>query len=223
MKRSTGLKIKRVLDFTAALTLLIVLSPVMLVVSSLVWFNFGFPILYRNPRIAQFAGTFQAYKFRSMRDLFDENGKPLPDEQRITRFSKKLRASSLDELPQLWNVLKGEMSLIGPRAMITDYLPYLDANEMRRLDMPPGITGLAQVNGRNSLHWDARLEMDVWYVENWSLWLDLKIALKTIPVVLAAQGVATPGFETSQRLDEARKSVNKAGSSLHNESVLQDV
>lgn len=216
---STGLRIKRALDIMGAAVLLVVLSPVILGAAALVWINFGRPIFYKNTRIAQFAGSFEAYKFRSMRDLFDASGKPLPDSQRMTRFSKIIRASSLDELPQLLNVLKGEMSLIGPRPLITDYMPYLDALEHRRLEMPPGITGLAQVNGRNSLDWDARLEMDVWYVDNWSLWLDIKIALMTIPVWFTGAGVNTPGHMSSQRLDEVRSS-KAVNASVR---VLQDV
>lgn len=220
MNRSTGLRIKRALDVVASAILLVVLAPVMFVVAGLVWFNFGRPIIYRNPRIAQHAGTFEALKFRSMRDLFDANGKPLPDVERMTRFSKIIRTSSLDELPQLWNVLKGEMSLIGPRPLITDYMPYLDALEHRRLEMPPGITGLAQVNGRNSLDWDSRLEMDVWYVENWSLWLDIKVALMTIPVWLTGAGVNTPGHMSSLRLDDARRA--RIQPAVSREAVLQD-
>lgn len=221
MNRKTGLRLKRLIDVTASCMLLLVLSPVMIITAIMVRYHFGSPIIFKSARISQFAGVFYAYKFRSMRDLFDASGKPLPDEARLTRFSKILRATSLDELPQLWNVIKGEMSLIGPRAIITDFLPYLDERERKRLEMPPGITGLAQVNGRNSLEWDKRLEMDVWYVENWSLWLDIKIALKTIPVWLGAQGVSTPGFATFQRLDDVRKPFEPAAPTS-SESKLQD-
>lgn len=205
MTRNTGLAIKRLFDITGAVFLLAVLMPLMLLIAALVWLNFGSPVIYSDPRVGRNASIFRAYKFRSMRNAFDAHGKPLPDAQRMTWFSKKFRASSLDELPQLWNVLKGEMSLIGPRPIITDYLPYVRGPELKRLELRPGITGLSQVNGRNSLDWDARLEMDVWYVENWSLWLDFRIALKTIPVWFLAQGVATPGLVSSARLDDVRR------------------
>ena len=205
MTRQTGLKIKRLLDIVGSLSLLVVLSPFMLLISAFVWLNFGFPVIYSDPRVGRNATLFRTYKFRSMRNAFDANGKPLPDIQRMTRFSKAFRATSLDELPQLWNVLKGEMSLIGPRPIITDYLPYVRGPELKRLELAPGITGLSQVNGRNCLDWDARLEMDVWYVENWSLWLDIKIAFKTLPVWFFGQGVATPGLVSSARLDDVRR------------------
>lgn len=221
MKRTVGLGIKRALDVVGSLCLLVVLSPVMLAVALLVWTNLGRPILYKNPRIGQRASVFQALKFRSMRDLWDSDGRLLPDEARLTRFSRWLRSSSLDELPQLWNILRGEMSLIGPRPIITDYYPYLNDSEMRRLDMRPGITGLAQVNGRNSLDWDRRLEMDVWYVNNWSLMMDLGIAVKTIPVWLTAQGITTPGCATSQRLDDHRRENGRVAA--RRVPVLQDV
>lgn len=205
MQQTIGLKIKRALDFTAAAFLLILLSPLLALIALMVWYNFGWPIIFSDPRVGQHATIYKAHKFRSMSNATGDDGKFLPDAQRMTRFSKILRASSLDELPQLWNVLVGEMSLIGPRPIITAYLPYVRGDELRRLDMPPGITGLSQVNGRNSLDWDSRLEMDVWYVNNWSLWLDIKIAFKTIPVWLMAQGVTTPGHVSSARLDDVRR------------------
>lgn len=204
MNRSFGLTLKRVTDIVAALACGVVLAPVMVAVAAMVYLHLGRPVIFRNPRIGMNGQIFDALKFRSMRDLFDANGKPLPDDQRLTRFSKWLRATSLDELPQLWNVLKGEMSLIGPRPIITDYLPYLRGDEAKRLAMRPGITGWAQVNGRNALEWDKRLEMDVWYVENWSYFLDIRIALLTLPVWLLARGVTSPGLSTSLRLDHHR-------------------
>ncbi len=213
MTRAAGLTVKRLFDVVGSLILLVALSPFLLIVAGLVGYHFGWPIIHRSRRIARHGGIFYAYKFRTMLDLFGPDGKLLPDDQRLTRFSRFLRATSLDELPQLVNIIKGEMSLIGPRAILTDFLPYLNDREMRRLDMRPGITGLAQVNGRNSLEWDKRLEMDVWYVDNWSLWLDIKIACKTIPVWLGAQGINTPGFATYQRLSEIRP-VNPAAAQL---------
>jgi len=204
MTRCPGLFIKRMMDIGGALALLAVFGTPMLVLALLVRFKLGSPIIFRSPRIGQHAKTIYVYKFRSMLDLRDEQGKLLPDEQRLTRFCKILRSTSLDELPQIINILKGEMSFIGPRPILTDFYPYLNDKELKRLEMLPGITGLAQVNGRNSLEWDKRLEMDVWYVENWSLWLDIKVALKTLPVWLGGQGINTPGFATFQRLDDCR-------------------
>lgn len=205
MQRVTAIKVKRAIDIAASLGMAVVFAPVFVIVAALVWYNFGRPVIFKNPRIGQFGAIFNAYKFRSMRDLVGPDGKMLPDAMRMTRFSKWLRASSLDELPQLWNVLKGEMSLIGPRPIVTDYLPYVKGDELRRLDVPPGISGWAQVNGRNSIDWDARLEMDVWYVDHWSLALDLKILLMTLPVWLGGQGVNSPGMISSQRLDDVRR------------------
>jgi sugar transferase EpsL len=226
MKREAGLRIKRLIDIVATLAFAVLFAPVMFVVAVMVYVDIGRPVIFYNPRIGRNGQVFNALKFRSMRDLFDENGKPLPDDKRLTRFSKWLRATSLDELPQLWNVLKGEMSLIGPRPIITDYLPYLKGGESKRLEMRPGISGWAQVNGRNALEWDKRLEMDVWYVENWSLGLDFMISLRTLPVWLMAQGVCSPGLVTSLRLDHHRQ--NEAGMTDKAEPpppsrILQDV
>lgn len=204
MSRKLGLAMKRAFDVVGSICLLALFSPFILLTAILVGLNFGWPIIHRSKRIAQNAGVFYAYKFKTMLDLRGPDGKFLPDAKRLTKFGNFLRATSMDELPQLINIIKGEMSLIGPRAILTDFLAHLDQKELRRLQMKPGITGLAQVNGRNSLEWDKRLEMDVWYVDNWSLWLDLKIMFKTIPVWLGAQGINTPGHATYQRLDELR-------------------
>jgi len=209
MNKAIGLKVKRLLDIVGSLVLLVLLSPVLLAVALLVKINIGGSVLYHSPRVGYQAKIFNTLKFRSMKDLFDINGKLLPDEQRLNRFSKILRATSLDELPQLVNILRGEMSMIGPRPALAEFLPYFKPEEMRRFDMLPGITGWAQVNGRNYLQWDERLEMDVNYVDNWSLAFDIKIAWMTLPVWLKAQGISMPGFATCVRLDELRKDMHK--------------
>jgi lipopolysaccharide/colanic/teichoic acid biosynthesis glycosyltransferase len=134
----------------------------------------------------------------------DENGNLLPDEQRLTRFGRFLRETSLDELPELFNVLKGNMSLVGPRPLLVEYLPYYTPEERKRHNMRPGITGWAQVNGRNAITWDQKLALDVWYVDNWSLWLDFKIILMTIIKVIKREGISTNGYATAPRLDEVR-------------------
>jgi lipopolysaccharide/colanic/teichoic acid biosynthesis glycosyltransferase len=134
----------------------------------------------------------------------DENGNLLPDEQRLTRFGRFLRETSLDELPELFNVLKGDMSLVGPRPLLVEYLPYYTPEERKRHNMRPGITGWAQVNGRNAITWDQKLALDVWYVDNWSLWLDFKIILMTIIKVIKREGISTNGYATAPRLDEVR-------------------
>jgi lipopolysaccharide/colanic/teichoic acid biosynthesis glycosyltransferase len=134
----------------------------------------------------------------------DENGNLLPDEQRLTRFGRFLRETSLDELPELFNVLKGDMSVVGPRPLLVEYLPYYTPEERKRHNMRPGITGWAQVNGRNAITWDQKLALDVWYVDNWSLWLDFKIILMTIIKVIKREGISTDGYATAPRLDEVR-------------------
>jgi lipopolysaccharide/colanic/teichoic acid biosynthesis glycosyltransferase len=134
----------------------------------------------------------------------DEHGNLLPDEQRLTRFGRFLRETSLDELPELFNVLKGDMSLVGPRPLLVEYLPYYTPEERKRHNMRPGITGWAQVNGRNAITWDQKLALDVWYVDNWSLWLDFKIILMTIIKVIKREGISTNGYATAPRLDEVR-------------------
>jgi len=139
-----------------------------------------------------------------MIEKYDEHGNPFPDEQRLTRFGKFLRETSLDELPELFNVLKGDMSLVGPRPLLVEYMPYYTPEERRRHNMKPGITGWAQVNGRNAITWDQKLALDVWYVDNWNLWLDFKIILMTITKVIKREGVSANGYATAPRLDEVR-------------------
>ena len=175
--------IKRLLDIIISLTALIILSPIMLVVAVLVRCKLGTPVIFHQDRPGYQEKVFKLCKFRSMTDERDAEGNLLPDEVRLTKFGKMLRATSLDELPELWNILKGDMSLIGPRPLLVKYLPLYNEFQKHRHDVKPGLTGWAQVNGRNSISWEERFEMDVYYVNNQSFLLDLKILFKTVAVV----------------------------------------
>lgn len=175
--------IKRLLDIIISLTALIILSPIMLVVAILVRCKLGTPVIFHQDRPGYQEKVFKLCKFRSMTDERDAEGNLLPDEVRLTKFGKMLRATSLDELPELWNILKGDMSLIGPRPLLVKYLPLYNEFQKHRHDVKPGLTGWAQVNGRNSISWEERFEMDVYYVNNQSFLLDLKILFKTVAVV----------------------------------------
>jgi sugar transferase EpsL len=206
---STGLGVfKRLFDIIASASALLLLSPVLLLVALLVRFKLGAPVLFTQERIGLNGQRFLIYKFRSM--LPQGPGRE-DDASRLTSFGRKLRATSLDELPELWNVLNGTMSLVGPRPLLVEYLPLYSARQAKRHDVRPGLTGHAQVNGRNSVEWDTRLEMDVWYVENRSMWLDIKIILKTIQVAFGGRGVSAEGnatmprFTGSQQQDKADK------------------
>lgn len=187
--RVVGYRGKRALDLAITVPVLIVLSPVIAVVSALVATRMGRPVLFKQVRPGLGEAPFPVYKFRTMRDAYDALGAPLPDRDRLTSLGRFLRASSLDELPGLLNVLTGEMSLVGPRPLVTKYLPYYAEDEMRRFMVRPGITGWAQINGRNDLPWDARLACDVWYVEHCSLQLDLRILWRTVGKVLRRSNV----------------------------------
>lgn len=187
---------KRTFDIIISLMALTLLSPIILFIRYKVAINLGKPVLFKQRRPGLQGNTFEMLKFRSMRDANDEQGKPLPDSQRLTPFGCKLRNSSLDELLGLWSVLKGDMSLVGPRPLLIEYLPLYSKEQARRHLVKPGITGWAQVNGRNAISWQEKFELDVWYVDNQSLWLDLKIILLTIKKVFSqadinAQGEAT--------------------------------
>ena len=188
--------IKRAFDFTAALIGLIILSPVLLITAYLIRKNLGSPVLFRQVRPGKDGRPFEMVKFRSMRDAIDQNGKPLPDNERLTPFGKTLRSTSLDELPELWNVLKGDMSLVGPRPLLMEYLPHYNKEQYRRHDVRPGVTGWAQVNGRNAISWEEKFKLDVWYVDNRSLWLDLKILFLTVKKVFIREGIAADGEAT---------------------------
>lgn len=198
---------KRAFDIVASLGGLIVFAPLMLLTALGVALTMGTPVLFTQERPGKDGKPFRIYKFRSMKQAHhDHQQQPLSDADRLTRFGNFLRASSLDELPQLWNILKGDMSVVGPRPLLFDYFPYYTPEEMRRHEVRPGVTGLAQVNGRNNLNWDDRLKMDVWYVDHHSFWLDLQIILKTVRMVLRREGVTTDGHATFLRLDDYRKS-----------------
>lgn len=190
--------VKRLFDLLLAALALIVLSPVLLLVSLLVALGQGFPILFRQPRPGYRGEIFTVFKFRTMRQATDHNGAPLPDERRLTKLGKFLRATSLDELPELFNVLRGEMSIVGPRPLLIQYLPLYNAEQARRHDVLPGITGWAQVHGRNAITWQEKFKLDVWYVDHWTFWLDLKILALTLLKVLKREGVSQPGQATAE-------------------------
>lgn len=190
--------VKRLLDIGLTLPVLILLSPVMLIISILVAYQHGLPILFKQARPGYQGKIFTIYKFRTMKNLTDDEGKPLPDSQRLTKFGRFLRASSLDELPELFNVLKGEMSIVGPRPLLVEYLPRYNPTQFRRHAVLPGITGWAQINGRNAITWQEKFDLDVWYVDNWSLWLDIKIIVLSIVKVLNREGISQPGQATAE-------------------------
>ncbi len=188
--------LKRGLDILGAGVGLVLLSPVFVLLHVLIRRDMGAPVFFRQVRPGLHGRPFQMIKFRSMRDATGPDGTPLPDAERITPLGTRLRASSLDELPELWNVLKGEMSLVGPRPLLMEYLPLYSPQQARRMDVRPGITGWAQVNGRNALSWDEKFALDVWYVDNRSLWLDLKIIWMTVGRVLKRDGISANGEAT---------------------------
>lgn len=192
---------KRILDFIAALLLLILFSPIMLWAAWRIRRELGSPVLFTQARPGLNAKIFKIYKFRTMSDERDENGNLLPDELRLKGFGTKLRASSIDELPQLFNVLKGDMSFIGPRPLLVEYLPLYSPRQASRHSVRPGITGLAQVNGRNDISWAAKLEYDALYAENLSFLLDIKIAFLTIKKVLKKEGVSKTGMATTEKFN----------------------
>lgn len=192
---------KRILDFIAALLLIILFSPIMLWAAWRIRRELGSPVLFTQARPGLNAKIFKIYKFRTMSDEHDENGNLLPDELRLKGFGAKLRASSIDELPQLFNVLKGDMSFIGPRPLLVEYLPLYSPRQATRHSVRPGITGLAQVNGRNDISWAAKLEYDALYAENLSFLLDIKIALLTIKKVLKKEGVSKAGMATTEKFN----------------------
>ena len=192
---------KRILDFIAALLLIILFSPIMLWAAWRIRRELGSPVLFTQARPGLNAKIFKIYKFRTMSDERDKNGNLLPDELRLKGFGAKLRASSIDELPQLFNVLKGDMSFIGPRPLLVEYLPLYSPRQASRHSVRPGITGLAQVNGRNDISWAAKLEYDALYAEKLSFLLDIKIALLTIKKVLKKEGVSKSGMVTTEKFN----------------------
>ena len=187
---------KRLMDLFIAVPAFIVLLPVYAIVTLLVCLLIGFPVLFRQKRPGLGGKPFTMYKFRTMTDARGHDGALLPDAARLTRFGQFLRAASLDELPELLNVLKGDMSLVGPRPLLMKYLERYSPKQARRHEVRPGITGWAQVNGRNAITWEEKFKLDVWYVDNWSLWLDIKIIAMTVWKILKREGISQPGQAT---------------------------
>ena len=196
--------LKRAFDIAASTSALVVLSPVLAITAYKVKKNLGSPVLFRQVRPGLNGKPFEMIKFRTMKDATDKEGNALPDSERLTDFGKKLRASSLDELPELWNVLKGDMSLVGPRPLLMEYLPLYNAEQAKRHNVRPGVTGYAQVNGRNSLSWEDKFKLDTWYVEHQSLWLDMKILLKTVKKVIIKDGISADGEATMTKFTGSR-------------------
>jgi sugar transferase EpsL len=186
--------VKRVFDLLIAVPGLIVLSPILLFIALAVRRKMGSPIIYTANRSGMHGRPIYLYKFRTMTCDVDADGNPLPDEDRLTSLGALLRKFSLDELPQLWNVVKGDISLVGPRPLLLEYNPLYNREQAKRLDAKPGITGWAQINGRNAISWEERFELDVWYVDNQSFWLDIKIIFMTFIKVIRPQGISTPGY-----------------------------
>ncbi|WP_028771779.1 sugar transferase [Shewanella waksmanii] len=197
--------LKRIFDFCVALLALLAFLPLLIIVALLVKKNLGSPVLYSQRRPGLHGKIFTMYKFRSMKDTTDSSGKVLSDEERLTSFGKKLRSTSLDELPGLWNVLKGDMSLVGPRPLLVEYLPLYDEEQARRHNVKPGITGWAQVNGRNAISWEDKFRLDVWYVKHSSLVLDIKILLMTVKKVFIKEGISADTHVTMQPFKGTRK------------------
>lgn len=193
------MRLKRLFDIVCSALALLFLWPVLLVLWLLVRRNLGAPALFRQQRPGLHGRPFMMIKFRTMLDALDADGNPLPDEVRLTRFGRFLRATSLDELPELWNVLKGDMSLVGPRPLLMEYLPLYSPEQARRHEVRPGITGWAQVNGRNALSWPEKFALDVWYVDNRSLLLDLRILLLTVKKVFVREGISAEGQATMSK------------------------
>lgn len=193
--------LKRLFDFVSAAVALVCLSPVMLFISWKIRRKLGSPVLFRQIRPGIHGQPFEMIKFRTMRDASDEHGLPLPDKDRMTSFGNFLRSSSLDELPELWNVFKGDMSLVGPRPLLMEYLPLYSPEQARRHEVRPGVTGWAQVNGRNALGWDDKFRLDVWYVDNRSMWLDMKILFLTVKKVFVREGISAQGEVTMPRFE----------------------
>lgn len=190
--------VKRLSDIIFALVLVVILSPVLLVTCILVKLKLGSPALFRQERPGRRGKIFMMYKFRSMTEVRDENGELLPDSVRLTGFGKLLRKTSLDELPELFNILKGDMSFVGPRPLLVRYLDRYTPEQARRHEVKPGLTGWAQVNGRNAISWEEKFKLDVWYVDHWTLWLDLKILFLTFAKVFKREGISADNHATME-------------------------
>jgi len=205
MSRHVQMAIKRAFDFMASLIALVLLSPFMALIALAIWITMGRPILFRQPRIGYRGRVFIIYKFRTMNDRWDEQGNLLPDEQRLTRLGRFLRSLTLDELPELFNVLKGEMSLVGPRPLLVEYRDLYTPEQWRRHEMPPGMAGPVLASGRNLLDWEEKFRLDVWYVDHWSLWLDFQILARTAWKVLKREGVSAEGHVTMPKFAGSKK------------------
>lgn len=186
------------MDLAIAIPLVVLLLPVMVGIAIAILITMGRPVIFKQVRPGLQGRPFTMYKFRTMTDARDHEGKLLPDAERLTKLGRFLRSTSLDELPELINVIKGDMSLVGPRPLLMQYLPLYTAEQARRHEVRPGITGWAQVNGRNAIAWEEKFKLDVWYVDNWSLWLDLKILLLTVWKVLVREGISQEGEATTR-------------------------
>ena len=202
---------KRLIDIVISLIALIILSPIFILITYKVNKNLGSPVFFLQERPGRNGKIFRMIKFRSMKDAVDQDGKLLPDEDRITPFGHRLRSTTLDEMPQLFNVLKGDMSIVGPRPQLVDFMEHYTPRQMRRHEVRPGMTGLAQVNGRNNLSWEEKFELDVEYVEKHNIWLDFKIMFKTVLVILKKEGINSPDqlvgasrFSGSSQKDELK-------------------
>ncbi|MDM0536829.1 sugar transferase [Clostridium perfringens] len=201
MNKNIQYFIKRTFDIIASLGGLIVFSPIIIVVAILVRVNLGSPILFTQDRVGKNNKIFKMMKFRTMKDGVDKGGKLLPDSERLTNFGNILRSTSLDELPELINILKGDMSLIGPRPLLVEYLPLYSEEQKRRHDVLPGLTGWAQINGRNAISWGEKFKLDVYYVDNWSLGLDIKIFFLTFYKIFKRDGINQEGMATTVKFD----------------------
>lgn len=199
--------IKRLVDITGALSGLILLAPVIFIIGILIRLSMGSPVIFSQVRPGLYGKPFKMYKFRTMTDARDERGYLLPDEQRLTALGNFLRSTSLDELPELWNVFKGEMSLVGPRPLLMEYLDLYTTEQARRHEIKPGITGWAQINGRNSLTWEEKFKMDVWYVDHWNILLDIKIIFMTFLKVVKRDGISAQGHATMPIFRGSRKTL----------------
>ncbi len=196
---------KRAFDlFISAITLILFL-PILLIIATVLYFQMGGNVFFRQTRPGKNGYPFEMVKFKTMLDTVDESGVLLPDSERMTKFGTILRSTSLDELPEIWNVFKGDMSLVGPRPLLMEYLPLYSAEQFRRHDVKPGITGWAQVNGRNAIGWDEKFRLDVWYVENHGIWLDFKILLMTAKKVFLREGIAEDGEATMTKFSGNEK------------------
>jgi len=201
--------IKRLFDVVIASIALVILSPLYIFVAYKVKKNLGSPVLFRQVRPGLDGLPFEMIKFRTMKDAFDEQGNPLPDSERLTHFGKMLRSTSLDEMPELWNVIKGDMSVVGPRPLLMEYLPLYNKEQAKRHNVRPGMTGHAQVNGRNAISWEQKFKLDTWYVENRSIWLDFKIMLQTVKKVIAKDDINETGEATMTKFTGSKTEPNE--------------